>query len=142
MTLAEQRRHGGDAGLLRIEAWRDDVVEAPGHHPRSPYASRFWLPIVGPSSLVTAGWLVEALSAAPGGLDVDLVALGQALGLPGRAGGQAKIVRTIDRLAQFGLVQLHPASTPLLRVRLAWPPLTQRQLSRLPAFLMERHSAA
>ncbi|MGH9155778.1 MAG: hypothetical protein ACRD1K_08115 [Acidimicrobiales bacterium] len=141
-TLAEQRQDTSEPALLRIEAWRDEVVEAHGHHPRSRYATRFWLPIVGPSSLVTAGWLVDGLGAAPDGFDVDLVTLGQALGLPGRAGGHAKIVRTLDRLGQFGLARLHHTPRPLYRVRLAWPPLTQRQLSRLPAFLVRAHSAA
>lgn len=143
MTTLAQHRSGNDkATVLRVEAFRDQLVESLGHHPRSPYTSRFWLPIVGPSALVAAGWLVDGLEASPDGFEVDLVALGQALGLPGRSGNHAKIVRTLDRLAQFGLAEFHPGPAALYRVRLAWPPLTQRQLSRLPDSLVETHSAA
>ena len=127
---------------LRVEAWRDEVVEAHGHDPRSSYVSRFWLPIIGPSSLIAAGFLVESLHHSPDGFDVKVDLLGLALGLPGKGGGHSKIARTLDRLTQFGLARFHPVETPLYRVRLAWPPLTQRQLRRLPDFLAELHAAA
>jgi len=102
----------------------------------------FWLAIVGPSAVVAARFLVDGLEHSPSGYDVDLVALGQALGLPGRGGSQSKIARTLDRLVAFGLASFHATSPPLYRVRLAWPPLTQRQLARLPAFLAELHPVA
>ncbi|HUP70350.1 MAG TPA: hypothetical protein VM142_11110 [Acidimicrobiales bacterium] len=140
--VSDQRHRIAAAPCLRIEAWRDAVVETHGHDPRSAYAARFWLPIVGPSCLVAARSLIEGLGHSPAGYEVELAPLGHALGLPGKAGNQAKIVRTLDRLAAFGLASFHATSTPLYRVRLAWPPLTQRQLARLPEFLVELHPAA
>lgn len=132
----------GAAGI-RVEALVDELVEAHGHDPRGPYARRFWLPLVGPSTLLTAGLLVGGLERSPAGFWVDLARLGQALGLPGAAGANAKIVRTLDRLVRFGLAQCHAGGpVPLLRVRTAWPSLTARQLSRLPSFLAEVHPAA
>lgn len=128
---------------IRVEALADELVEAHGHDPRGPYARQFWLPLVGPSTLLTAGLLVGGLERAPAGFRVDLVRLGQALGVPGAAGANAKIVRTLDRLVRFGLAELHAGGpVPLLRVRRAWPPLTARQRSRLPSFLAESHPAA
>lgn len=132
-----------DASGIRVEALVDELVEAHGHDPRGPYARRFWLPLVGPSTLLAAGFLVGALERSPTGHWVDLARLGQALGLPGVGGANAKIVRTLDRLVRFGLAELHAGRpVPLLRVRTAWPPLTARQLSRLPSFLAEIHPAA
>ena len=141
-TVPDERRRIESASSLRIEAWRDPVVEAHGHDPRSAYASQYWLPIVGPSSLVAARSLVDGLERSPDGYEVVLVALGQALGLPGKAGAQSKIARTLNRIAQFGFAQFHATAVPVYRVRLAWPPLTQRQLTRLPGFLAELHPAA
>jgi hypothetical protein len=140
--LSQQRPRIAGVSSLRIEAWHDPLVEAHGHDPRSAYVSQFWLAIVGPSALVAARFLVEGLDHSPDGYDVELVALGQALGLPGRGGNQSKIARTLDRLVAFGLASFHATSPPLYRVRLAWPPLTQRQLGRLPAFLAELHPVA
>ena len=141
-ALSQQRPSIAGASFLRIEAWPDPLVEAHGHDPRSSYVSRFWLAIVGPSALVSARFLVDGLEHSPSGYDVELVALGQALGLPGRGGSQSKIARTLDRLVAFGLASFHATSPPLYRVRRAWPPLTQRQLARLPAFLAELHPVA
>lgn len=140
--VSDQRHRIAATPCLRIEAWRDAVVEAHGHDPRSGYVSQYWLAIVGPSALVAARFLVEGLDHSPAGYDVELVALGQALGLPGRCGSQSKINRTLERLVAFGLASFHATATPLYRVRLAWPPLTQRQLGRLPAFLAELHPVA
>lgn len=142
MTVTIDHPRIGTADRLRIEALRDEVVERLGHDPRGAYVKRFWLPIVGPSSLITAGSLIEGLERSPEGFDVEVSLLGQALGLPGKGGGHSKMARTLDRLVQFGFARLHLSATPLYQVRLAWPPLTQRQLRRLPVFLAELHSAA
>jgi hypothetical protein len=37
---------------LTVTAWSDPVLDHLGHDPRSRYAERFWLPIVGPSCLL------------------------------------------------------------------------------------------
>jgi hypothetical protein len=129
------------APRLRVEAFHDPVVEAAGHRPGSAYARRYWLPLIGPSAALCGEFLYEVLSRQPDGFEVDLTFLGAALGLPGRAGRSSTIARTLDRLTRFKLARHHPAQT-LYRVRLAWPPLTRRQLAALPAPLAARHPAA
>ena len=141
-SLPDRRRLIAGARRLRIEALHDELVEAHGHDPRTSYPGRYWLPVVGPSALLSARLLVEGLEASPHGYEAEVVALGQALGLPGAGGSQSRIARTLDRLVAFGLAEVHPADPLLYRVRLAWPPLTRRQLARLPAFLAELHPAA
>lgn len=127
-------------GSLRVEAWRDPVVEAHGHDPRSRYAERYWLPTVGPGSWCLARLLVDGLEASPDGFDADLAALGRSLGLRG-TGRHSPLGRTLARLAAFGLASSHGAHG-LYRARLAWPPLTQRRLSRLPDHLVALHPSA
>jgi hypothetical protein len=138
----EQPEGLAGAERLHVQAWRDVVVEALGHDPRSRYAHQYWLPIVGPSALVAAHALVAGLEASPDGFEIDVWAFGRSLGLPGRTGSNARITRTLDRLTKFGLAAYHPLRPPLYRVRLVWPPLTRRQIERLPDFLAALHPAA
>jgi hypothetical protein len=126
---------------LRIEALRDPVVETVGHLPGSAYSRRYYLPILGPSSLLCAEILTEWLADRPDGYDVEVAFLGAVLGLPGKSGPSSSIARTLDRLARFGLARHHPAHS-LYRVRLAWPPLTRRQLAHLPPPLAVLHPAS
>lgn len=124
---------------LRIESLRDPLVEALGHPPGSAYSRRYYLPLIGPSSLICAELLSDGLAHQPDGYDVSVSALGSALGLPGRDG--RNLARTLQRLVRFGLARHHPA-LDVYRVRLAWPPLTQRQVAHLPPPLAALHPAA
>ena len=36
---------------IRVTPWHDPVVEAVGYDPRSPYVERFWLALLGPSTM-------------------------------------------------------------------------------------------
>lgn len=127
---------------LRIEALRDAVMETHGHHPGGSYARQFWLPLLGPSAFVGGIALVEGLQASPEGYELEIDSWGLTLGLSGRLQRQRKPARVLGRLARYGLAYFHADPTALYRVRLAWPPLTRRQLDRLPAFLVELHEAA
>ena len=126
---------------LQVEVLRDPVVETLGHQPHSAYSRRYYLPLIGPSSLLCAELLTAGLTHQPDGYEVDLAFLGAALGLPGRGGRSSTVARTLRRLARFGLARHHPGHA-LYRVRLAWPPLTGRQLAHLPPLLAELHPAA
>lgn len=116
---------------LGVTAWRDEVVEAHGHDPRSAYAELFWLPILGPSGLWVYRRLVTMLEATdPIRLDVD--EFGLLFGLGHRAGRIAPVVHTIARLGGFGLAR--PATDGLaVRLRMGW--LSRSQVARLPATL-------
>ena len=36
--------------------WPDALVDHAGHDPRTPYAERYWLPVLGPSAPSTFGY--------------------------------------------------------------------------------------
>src|SRR5690606_39590949 len=50
---------------LRIVAWPDAVIDQLGHDPRSSYAERFWLPILGPSTYLFLRRVVAGLDDQP-----------------------------------------------------------------------------
>lgn len=123
---------------VRVVPWPDPVVDELGHDPRSAYVERYWLGVLGP----TATWLVrrlaERLEAEPHGFDLDLGALAAELGVGHREGRHAPFLRTLQRCARFGLVEIRPSA---LRVRRHLPPLTAHQLERLPPHLRRAHHA-
>jgi hypothetical protein len=129
------------ANRLRIEPFRDPVVEQVGHEPDSVYSRCYWLPLVGPATFLCGGVLTDGLGRQPDGYEIDVALLGAALGLTGGTGRSSTIARTLDRMTRFGLARHHPTQA-LFRVRLAWPPLTRRQLAALPAALALLHPAA
>lgn len=123
---------------LRIEPWCDPVVDSLGHDPRSSYVERFWLPILGPSTTLLLRRLAAELDHEPDGAEVDLATTARALGLGSQGGRRSAFVRALDRSAQFGLAQhLGPAR---LAVRRRIPPLTQRQVVRLPKAIQDDHA--
>ena len=121
---------------VRVIPWPDPVVEELGHDPRSAYVERYWLGVLGP----TATWLVrrlaDRLDEEPDGFDLDLGALAAELGVGHREGRHTPFLRTLQRCARFGLVEIRPRS---LRVRRHLPPLTSFQLERLPPHLRRSH---
>ncbi len=126
-----------DASHILITPWLDPVVDERGHDPRSSYVERFWLPTIGPSSL----WLIRYLagniegSATPVPVDLDLLA--SALGIGHRIGRQSPLLRTMARVAHFGLARVADADT--FEIRLRVPPLARRHVERLPRDLQIAH---
>ena len=47
---------------LTIESWQDPVIDELGHDPRSAYVEKFWLPVLGPSTI----WFLRRLEAKVG----------------------------------------------------------------------------
>ena len=124
---------------LAVRPLPDAVIDQVGHDARSAYVERFWLGILGPSATWLVRRLVDGLDAAPDGYDLDLARIATELGLGARSGPNSPFVRTIERCARFGVVEL--VGTTELRVRRKLPPLTRFQLERLPAHLQEDHRA-
>ena len=122
---------------LRVEPWDDPVVDHLGHDPRSAYVERFWLPILGPSTTLLLRRLASVLDQQPDGTDVDLSTTAKALGLGTQGGKRSAFLRALDRSTQFGLAQQLGATR--LAVRRRVPPLTQRQVVRLPKPLQAEH---
>ncbi len=124
---------------LALLAWRDPAYEAHGYMTiASEYADRFWLPVIGPTSYLLMQRLAERVLAEPHGAraDVPLAELSSELGV-GLNGYTSQLVRTFVRLTDFRLVRI---SGDFLEVRLAWPPLTTRQIERLPEHLRDLHA--
>ena len=51
---------------VAVEAWPDPVVDELGHDPRSTYVERFWLPVLGPSTVWFLRRVADGLGAALG----------------------------------------------------------------------------
>ena len=103
---------------------------------RSVYVETYWLPTVGPSCVLAARRLVSWLEAEPGGFEIALGALAGSLGLGSGVGRHAPIVRTLARLADFGLARI----TDTYAVRPMLPLLSARQIARLPDHLAAAHA--
>jgi hypothetical protein len=116
--------------------WPDPVVDAVGYDPRSPYVEQFWLGVLGPSATLLLRRLAAAFDVHPDGFELDLHETAGALGLSAASGRTSSFARTLQRCVQFGLAQPHSRG---MRVRRHLPPLSQRQLARLPRALQTAH---
>ncbi len=123
---------------MTVRPLPDVVIDQIGHDARSAYVERFWLGILGPSATWLLRRLVDGLEASPDGFALDLAEVATELGLGARSGQNSPFVRTIERCARFGVLEV--VGTTELRVRRKLPPLTRFQLSRLPAHLQAEHT--
>ena len=121
---------------IHVRPWPDPVIDAMGLDPRSAYVERFWLGILGPSTTWLLRRLAAGLEAEPAGFSLSLPDTAQALGLGGR-GRNSPFVRALARSCQFELAMVPGPGELAVRRRL--PPLTRRQLARLPAGLQAEH---
>jgi hypothetical protein len=127
-----------DTEFVLVRPWLDPVVDRVGHDPRSRYVERFWLGVLGPSVTWLLRYLVSRLEAEPDGFDLDLDECAFAIGLGRLQGPNAAFPRTIARCCQFGAGRILGGTT--FEVRRKLPPLTQRQISRLPEGLRAEHA--
>jgi hypothetical protein len=129
-----------DCRQLLIRPWHDPIVDVVGYDPRSPYVERFWLGSLGPSATWFLRYIADHLDASPEGFVLDLAACAAVLGLgwrSSRRGGPA-FPRTVRRCCQFRIARLLDSNT--LEVRRAIPPLTERQVEKLPEPLRLEHA--
>jgi hypothetical protein len=123
---------------LAIRPWPDPVIDTLGHDPRSPYVEQFWLGILGPSTTWLLRRLAAGLEADPAGFDLDLAETARALGIAGRGGRNSPFMRALARCCRFELAVHGPDGS--LRVRRRLPPLSRRQVLRLPPTLQAAHA--
>lgn len=121
---------------ITIEALTDPVIDQFGHHVSSLYCETFHLPVIGPTAL----WLLRlaARHTTDGPWAVEASDLGKALGLGGSFHKNSPLHRTFDRLKSFRCADGGWNTTWRLATHL--PPLTRRQLDRLPATLQAEHN--
>lgn len=124
---------------LTVRAWWDPGLAHAGFDPRSPYAERFWLGVIGPSTLLLLRRFTRGLEEHPAGFRVSLADTAGALGLGGGTGRNAPVNRTIDRACTFGLARR--VGDDQLEVRTHLPRLNRRQLDRLPDVVRRAHDS-
>lgn len=122
---------------LTVRPWIDEVVDRLGFDPRSPYVEQFWLGILGPSTTWLLRRLAAAFDGAPDGFELPLGETARALGLGDGLGRNAPILRSVNRMIQFGMAL--GTGEGELAVRRHLPPLARRHVERLPPHLQEDH---
>ncbi len=123
--------------VIEIHLWRDAVVERVGFDACGDYVELFWLPIIGPTSTLLLRRLATHAVLHPDGCTLDTSALASSLGLGSDFGPRSSLSRTLQRLVIFGLVR---ACSERLTVRAVVPPLTLKNLARLPEHLQTAHA--
>jgi len=120
-----------------VEPWADAVIDARGFEPTAPYVELCWLPVIGPS----ATWMIRRLACGlkvhPEGYPVVVDELASNLGLGKGRSRNAPVMRTLQRLTGFGLIQPRQPATVAVRRRI--PPLTLAQVRRLSPALQRVH---
>jgi len=124
---------------LHVQAWIDPMIDALGHDPRSTYVEKFWLPILGPSTILLLRRLADGLDAQPDGFRLDLTATAGSLGIGHRTGKQAPMLRAVDRCCVFGIARQLGRDHLAVRRRMA--SLSTRQVQRLPPALRVEHDS-
>jgi hypothetical protein len=114
------------------------TVGAHGYPAGSDYVRTFWLPIVGPSSLLAHELLAGVARRRPDGVDLDVDDLAARLGLGHVGGRHCPIARTLRRLGDFGLADVD-LDGGIVAVHLALPALHRGHLRRLPGSLRDLH---
>jgi len=126
--------------FIRVEPWRDPVIDQVGYDPRSAYVETFWLPVLGPSSVWLLRHFAYRLEQSPGGVELDVEDTARSLGLGERLGPNAPFARTITRCVDFDMAEWR--APQVLAVRLSLPPLARRHIRRLPESLQARYERA
>ena len=123
---------------LHVTPWHDPVVDAVGHDLRSPYVERYWLALLGPSTVLLLRRLAIGLAEHPDGFVVDLEETARSIGLGLRGGAGGPFLRAVARTGQFHISR--PAGEGAIEVRTRVQTLTHHQVSRLPQQLQEEHA--
>ena len=125
---------------LRVQPWRDSVIDQVGYDTRSRYVETFWLPVLGPSCVWLLRHFTTRLEELPDGVVLDVEETARALGLGERLGPNAPFARTVKRCVDFDMAEWH--APEVLAVRLRLPPLARRHIRRLPESLKRRYESA
>jgi hypothetical protein len=122
---------------LEVVSWSDPFLAQHGYDPRSAYVERFWLGVLGPSAVWLLRRFARGLEEHPEGFRINLADTARALGLGEGTSRNSMVVRTVDRICQFGVAQLHGRDRIAVRSHVA--PLNARQLKRLPIAVQRAH---
>jgi hypothetical protein len=136
-TVASERELSFPMAVLAVRPWPDPVIDELGHDPRSAYVERFWLGILGPSTVWLVRRLADGFEQQPDGFALDLPDTARALGVGMRGGRQSPFMRSLERLCRFGVARWQTPDELAVRRKLA--PLTRAQVERMPTALQAEH---
>jgi hypothetical protein len=119
-----------------VTALRDTVIDALGYDACGEYVETYWLAVLGPSCVLAARRLAVWLAAEPEGFTVPLPEFARSLGLGAGTARHAPVVRTLARLVDFDIARVGDSYA----LRTTFPPLTVRQVARLPEHLAAAHA--
>lgn len=133
------------APSLKIAAWADPAIDTLGYdvldrdnaQGQPPYCETFWLPLIGPSTLLLLRRANQHLETSPD-TAIPSELLPPLLGLGPGTGRSSRIADTIARAERFNFAHLGFEGDEL-RVRTHLPPLPQRLEKRLPPALAALH---
>ncbi|MBT5138317.1 MAG: hypothetical protein HOM37_04595 [Acidimicrobiaceae bacterium] len=124
-----------------LSRWVDPLLDKLGHDPRSRYVERFWLPVLGPSTVVFVRHCADQLDNAGNGaramVELELEAIAHHLGLGHKGGRNSALTRTILRSCRFGAARAGRGNH--LELRRGVPPLNRTQVNHLPKSLQVEH---
>lgn len=132
--MPELQLHGD---ILTIVPWPDPPTDRSGHDPRSRYVEHFWLPIVGPSTVLLLRRMAMTFDLKPTGFSLELDELSRSLGLGRHSSPNSSLTRTLRRLCQFGLARSNKDDKLAIRRRL--PAVAHHHVARLPPALQRLH---
>ena len=124
-------------GTLEIRPWPDPVIDTLGLDPRSTYVEIYWLGVLGPSTTWLMRRMARGLETRPAGFTMNLDDTARALGLATTGSKHSAFARALSRCVQFDLAQ--EQGPGILAVRRKIPPLSRRQVVRLPTELQTAH---
>lgn len=122
---------------LHVVSWPDEVLDQLGHDPLSDYVEIFWVSVLGPTATLLVRRLAKQLAANPGGYTINCADWAKELGIGDKGGKNSPFWRSVERACRFGAAQRNGA---ILAVRPKLPPLTIRQLNRLPIHMRTIHT--
>jgi hypothetical protein len=123
--------------VITVTAWPDPVIDTLGHDPRSEYVERFWLPTLGPTTLLLLRRLANRFDRSHETLELDGPDLSQSLGVGARDGASTPLMRSFDRLAMFDLAST--LGERAYAVRRTLPPVNRRHHHRPPMPRQREH---
>lgn len=123
---------------LRVTPWNDPIIDRLGHDPRSLYVEKFWLGVLGPTTILLLRHCAQSLEESPEGFDLNFKTTASALGLGRRVGKNGPLTRSFERACRFSVVRsLSPSA---IEVRRRIPPLNRNQVSRLAPRRQHEHA--
>lgn len=121
---------------LTVVLWLDPKVDTTGFDALGEYTEMFWLPIIGPTSILALRRLCRWTDESPNGFRVTRENLAVTLGLGEATSRNSSLIRTLTRLVDFGFAR---REDDRLAVRRVVPVVPQRLTERFPDGLASRH---